>query len=69
MPGWEPTKPATLIPHQTEQVRYDQIVAEVADLLYSYFYQLHRQTILHKPHQVEAPDQGHEKVQGRFHQS
>ena len=67
MPGWEPIKPATLIPHKTDQARYDQIVAEITELPYSYFYQLHSQTIRPR-HRIEALDQEPIKVPGRFDQ-
>lgn len=57
MSVWKPTQPTKLTPCKTEQTRYDQIVAEAAELLYSYFYQLHFNSIHRQPHRIESPDQ------------
>ena len=57
MPSWEPSKPTATVPHKTDQARYDQIIAEVTDLLYGYFYQLHSRSLQSQRHRIETPNQ------------
>jgi len=45
MATWEPRKPAELIPEIVSQNKYDQTVAELTEVLYSYLYQLHSSNI------------------------
>lgn len=45
MATWEPQKPAELIPESVSQNKYDQMVVELTEVLYSYLYQLHSSNI------------------------
>ena len=41
MATWEPTKPAERAVEIVPQEKYNQMVAELSEVLYSYLYQLH----------------------------